>query len=67
MRALNDRHRRDQWLYRQGGHASPPGEPPHLLTVICRDLMHRLYVNGHDMATYQRLRDDAIKTLKAST
>lgn len=45
----------------------PPGEPPHLLTVICRDLaMHRLYVNlGHDMATYQRLRDDAIKTLKA--
>ncbi|QFQ88264.1 DUF1320 domain-containing protein [Paracoccus kondratievae] len=45
----------------------PLAEPPHLLTVLCRDLaMHRLYVNlGHDMTTYQRLRKDAIETLKA--
>ena len=41
-------------------------EPPHLLTVICRDLaMHRLYLNlGHDMAVYDRLRKSAIATLR---
>ena len=45
----------------------PLAEPPRLLTVLCRDLaMHRLYVNlGHDMAAYQRLRKDAIDTLRA--
>lgn len=44
----------------------PLAEPPHILTVLCRDLaMHRLYVNlGHDMTTYQRLRKDAIKALE---
>lgn len=44
----------------------PLAEPPHILTVLCRDLaMHRLYVNlGHDMTTYQRLRKDAIETLR---
>ena len=47
--------------------ATPMANPPHILTVICRDLaMHRLYVNlGHDMAAYQRLRADAISTLKS--
>ena len=41
-------------------------EPPHLLTVICRDLaMHRLYLNlGHDMAVYNRLRDAVSATLR---
>lgn len=45
----------------------PLVEPPRLLTVLCRDLaMHRLYVNlGHDMTVYQRLRKDAVETLKA--
>lgn len=47
--------------------ATPMENPPHLLTVICRDLaMHRLYVNlGHDMETFQRLRSDAIAMLKS--
>lgn len=47
--------------------ALPLSNPPHILQVICRDLaMHRLYVNlGHDMAAYQRLRSDAIATLRA--
>lgn len=41
-------------------------DPPHILTVICRDLaMHRLYVNlGHDMTVYGRLRKDAVQTLR---
>lgn len=41
-------------------------DPPHILTVICRDLaMHRLYVNlGHDMKVYDRLRKAAIETLR---
>lgn len=47
--------------------ALPMADPPHLLTVIARDLaMHRLYVNlGHDMEAYKRLRSDAIATLKS--
>lgn len=47
--------------------ALPLASPPHILTVICRDLaMHRLYVNlGHDMTAYQRLRSDALATLKS--
>lgn len=47
--------------------ALPLASPPHILTVICRDLaMHRLYVNlGHDMTAYQRLRGDALATLKS--
>lgn len=46
---------------------TPMANPPHILTVICRDLaMHRLYVNlGHDMETFKRLRSDAISTLKS--
>lgn len=45
---------------------TPITDPPHLLTVLCRDLaMHRLYVNlGHDMTVYQRLRKDALATLR---
>ncbi|WP_353429498.1 gp436 family protein [Paracoccus denitrificans] len=45
----------------------PLAEPPHILTVICRDLaMHRLYVNlGHDMEVYDRMRRDALATLKS--
>lgn len=44
----------------------PLVEPPRLLTVLCRDLaMHRLYLNlGHDMKTYDRLRQSAIAKLK---
>lgn len=47
--------------------ALPLADPPHLLTVICRDLaMHRLYVNlGHDMEVYKRLRSDAVAMLKS--
>lgn len=47
--------------------ALPLSSPPHILTVLARDLaMHRLYVNlGHDMETYKRLRADAIGTLKS--
>ncbi|WP_339696053.1 DUF1320 domain-containing protein [Celeribacter baekdonensis] len=45
----------------------PLADPPHILTVICRDLaMHRLYVNlGHDAEVYGTLRKDAISTLKS--
>lgn len=45
----------------------PLNEPPHILTVLCRDLaMHRLYLNlGHDMEVYDRLRRDSIATLKS--
>lgn len=45
----------------------PLADPPHILTVICRDLaMHRLYVNlGHNSEVYDRLRRDAIATLKS--
>jgi phage gp36-like protein len=44
----------------------PLADPPHILTVICRDLaMHRLYVNlGHDSDVQKTLRKDAISTLK---
>ncbi|MBN7785139.1 DUF1320 domain-containing protein [Ponticoccus gilvus] len=45
----------------------PLVEPPHILTVLCRDLaMHRLYTNlGHNAELYDRLRKDAVATLKA--
>ena len=45
----------------------PLADPPHILTVICRDLaMHRLYVNlGHDTEVFANLRRDAISTLKS--
>lgn len=41
-------------------------DPPHILTVLCRDLaMHRLYLNlGHDMTVYDRLRKSAVQTLR---
>ena len=44
----------------------PLAAPPHLLTVIGRDLaMHRLYLNlGHNMAVYDRLRKSSIATLR---
>lgn len=46
--------------------ATPLADPPHLLTVLCRDMaMHRLYVNlGHDMTVYDRLRKNATDTLR---
>ncbi|MGR3479363.1 gp436 family protein [Salipiger marinus] len=45
----------------------PIANPPHILTVICRDLaMHRLYINlGHDTEVYDRLRKDAIAMLRS--
>lgn len=45
----------------------PVSVPPRLLLVLCRDLaMHRLYVNlGHNVDTYDKLRDQALKTLKS--
>ncbi|WP_182912741.1 gp436 family protein [Paracoccus onubensis] len=45
----------------------PLNEPPHLLTVICRDLaMHRLYLNlGHDMTSLDKVRKNWIETLKS--
>lgn len=45
----------------------PLADPPHILTVVCRDLaMHRLYVNlGHDAQVYAQLRKDAVATLKS--
>lgn len=45
----------------------PLANPPHLLTVICRDIaMHRLYVNlGHEMTGFEGLRSNAIDTLKS--
>lgn len=45
----------------------PLAEPPHILSVLCRDLaMHRLYVNlGHNMETYGKLREQALATLKS--
>ncbi|WP_150297794.1 gp436 family protein [Salipiger aestuarii] len=45
----------------------PLADAPHILTVLCRDLaMHRLYTNlGHNPETYDRLRKDAVATLKA--
>lgn len=44
----------------------PMAEPPHILTVLCRDLaMHRLYINlGHDSEIYDRLRKSALATLR---
>lgn len=44
----------------------PLVEPPHILTLICRDLaMHRLYLNlGHDMTVYDRLRKSWIAHLR---
>jgi len=47
--------------------ALPLATPPRILSVMARDLaMHRLYVNlGHDMATFGKLRTDAINTLKS--
>ncbi len=45
----------------------PLADPPHLLTVLCRDLaMHRLYATlAHDAEVYGTLRKDALSTLKA--
>ena len=45
----------------------PIANPPHILTVICRDLaMHRLYINlGHDTEVYDRLRKDSIAMLRS--
>ncbi|MGB0912014.1 MAG: gp436 family protein [Phaeobacter italicus] len=45
----------------------PLADPPHILTVICRDLaMHRLYINlGHDTEAMTTLRADAMSTLKS--
>lgn len=42
-------------------------DPPHILTVICRDLaMHRLYLNlGHDMTSLDKVRKNWIETLKS--
>ena len=46
--------------------ALPLSAPPHILTVVCRDLaLHRLYVNvGHDMEAQKSLRADAIAFLR---
>lgn len=45
----------------------PLEDPPHILTVICRDLaMHRLYVNlGRNDEVFAQLRKDALGTLKS--
>lgn len=45
----------------------PLADPPHLLTVICRDLaMHRLYLNlGHDMTSLDKVRKNWIEKLKS--
>lgn len=45
----------------------PFADAPHILTVLCRDLaMHRLYTNlGHNTDLYDRLRKDAVATLRA--
>ncbi|ANT39912.1 hypothetical protein RGUI_0839 [Rhodovulum sp. P5] len=44
----------------------PLADPPHVLTVICRDLaMHRLYANlGHDSTAMRQLRDGALDILR---
>ncbi|MFI0477407.1 gp436 family protein [Paracoccus jiaweipingae] len=44
----------------------PLADPPHVLSVICRDLaMHRLYRNlGHDAERLKALRGDAIGWLR---
>lgn len=45
----------------------PLADPPHILTVICRDLaVHRLYLNlGHDMASLNKVRQTWIEKLKS--
>ena len=44
----------------------PLAEPPHVLTVLCRDLaVYRLYLNlGHDTEAMRQLRRSALDLLK---
>lgn len=45
----------------------PLADPPHILTVICRDLaVHRLYLNlGHEMTSLNKVRQTWIEKLKS--